>query len=514
MTTAATTGLNAPNDALRAFSTTSGIVTATAALNENFAVTGPGVSIFDGFRSGEDQIVLPAGIDLSAITVRPDWEGDAWGMRVSYGEDDSVFLRWSWQFDAEQDLALSDGTTQPGDGTTQPDDGTTQPGDGNEGGIGSGGDGTTPAPSGDITLGSGADALVLKVSSDAYQGDAQFIVHVNGQQVGGVMTATAAHGESSNTITLHGDWGSEAQVAVTFVNDLWEGSAEADRNLHIDGASYNGTAIEGAAQTVWGDYSVDFTAGASVGVPPVEGGKPDDNTIPPVNGGAEPGMTLVLSDDFSNGYNYDNWGWPFGGGVYWNNAFSWNSDDVAVRDGEMQVSMTKQADGWWTAGGFNSFKADNTILYGKIEFDAKVPEAQGTMAAILTWPGTDVWPRDGEIDILETPHNENMFSSHYEGPDGEHWYNSIRSSTFDASEWNHYEMTWLPDSLTIAVNGEVVAQFTDPSEIPTVPHGFGAMGFVGGWADQWMGGAPDGSTPDQVIISLDNVKMYQLDGVL
>jgi beta-glucanase (GH16 family) len=136
------------------------------------------------------------------------------------------------------------------------------------------------------------------------------------------------------------------------------------------------------------------------------------------------------------------------------------------------------------------------------------------MAAILTWPESDVWPRDGEIDILETPHNENMFSTHYAGPDGSHWYDSIRSNTFDAAQWNHYEMTWLPDRLTIAVNGNVVAEWTDPSQIPDVPLGFGAMGFVGSGADQWMGGAPDASTPDQVVISIDNVRMYQLDGVL
>ena len=184
-----------------------------------------------------------------------------------------------------------------------------------------------------------------------------------------------------------------------------------------------------------------------------------------------------------------------------------------MRNGEMQVTMTDHG-GWWTAGGFNSFKAGNTIQYGKIEFDAKVPDHQGTMAAILTWPATDVWPQDGEIDILETPHNENMFSTHYAGSDGEHAYDSIRSNTFDASKWNHYEMTWLPDRLTIEVNGQLMAEWTDPAQIPDVPHGFGAMGFVGSPWDEWMGGAPDSSTPDQVAVSIDNVKMYQLDGIL
>jgi hypothetical protein len=386
-----------------------------------------------------------------------------------------------------------------------------------------GGDGGTAAPppaGGEASAGTGADTLVLKVSADSYLGDPRFTVAVDGVQVGGVFTASADHGTASDTLTLRGDWGSDAKVAVTFLEDAWGGTAETDRNLWIDGATYNGKAVADVAQVLWTEMTVAFTAGeaatggtgGTVTPPPPAGGTGGGTT--PSGGGDPAGYTLVLSDDFSNGYDYDKWGWPFGGGVYWNGAFSWNSDDVGVRDGEMQVTITQQPDGWWTAGGFNSFKAGNTILYGKIEFDAKVPDYQGTMAAILTWPESDVWPRDGEIDILETPHNENMFSTHYAGPDGEHWYDSIRSNTFDASQWNHYEMTWLPDRLTIEVNGQLVAEWTDPSQIPDVPHGFGAMGFVGSGNDGWMGGAPDGSTPDQVVISLDNVRMYQLDGVL
>jgi beta-glucanase (GH16 family) len=76
-------------------------------------------------------------------------------------------------------------------------------------------------------------------------------------------------------------------------------------------------------------------------------------------------------------------------------------------------------------------------------------------------------------------------------------------------------MTWLPNRLTIEVNGQVMAEWTDPAQIPDVAHGFGAMGFVGAEFDQWMGGAPDGSTPDQVTVSIDNVRMYQAtDAVL
>jgi hypothetical protein len=538
MTNAATTGLTALPANLRDISVQSGIVLASAGTREGFAVQGSGTCVIQDFRSGEDVIVLPEGTDLASVKVTPDWDGDAWGLRIRHGDaGDSVFLRWGWKFDAAKDLVVADesggDTSTPTDPTTPPTSGGNvelgtgadtlvlnvssesykgdaqfvvhvngqQVGDvftataqygaaldtitlhgdwgpgaevsvtfvndlwegrasadrnlhiesasyngenieaapqtvwGNygvsfKGGNASGGNVPPPEPNGDVELGTGADTLVLKVSSDAYQGDAEFTVFVNGTKVGDVFTATGEHGTDSNTITLHGDWGTNADVVVTFTNDLWEGNAETDRNLYIDSATYNGTAIAGAAQTIWGNYGVEFSSGS--------GGT---GTNPPTNGGGNPGggdgstpagYSLVLADDFSNGYLYENWGNPFHGGTYWNGGFEWNAGDVGVRDGEMQVTMTNH-DGWWTAGGFSSFKAGNTITYGKIEFDAKVPNYQGTMTAILTWPASDVWPHDGEIDILETPHNENMHSTHYAGPNGEHWYDSVRNSSFDAS---------------------------------------------------------------------------------
>ena len=86
---------------------------------------------------------------------------------------------------------------------------------------------------------------------------------------------------------------------------------------------------------------------------------------------------VVLADDFSNGYLTSNWGYAFGGGTYWNGAFDWSANDVNVRNGEMQVTDTRHADGSWTAGGFSSFKADKTITYGTVEFDARVEQRPG-----------------------------------------------------------------------------------------------------------------------------------------
>ena len=86
---------------------------------------------------------------------------------------------------------------------------------------------------------------------------------------------------------------------------------------------------------------------------------------------------VVLADDFSAGYKASNWGYGYNGGTYWNGAFTWSSNDVAVRNGEMQVTDTRHADGSWTAGGFNSMQAGQSFTYGTVEFDARVEAVQG-----------------------------------------------------------------------------------------------------------------------------------------
>jgi len=133
---------------------------------------------------------------------------------------------------------------------------------------------TIPPP---ISAGTGADALVLKVSQDAYQGSAQYTVSVDGQQVGGTFTASASHAAGqSDTLTLKGDWAAgDHQVAVHFLNDAWDGTAATDRNLYVDSASFNGQAVAGAAQALLTDTTPGgfaFTeAGATAPVPVVAG---------------------------------------------------------------------------------------------------------------------------------------------------------------------------------------------------------------------------------------------------
>ena len=52
---------------------------------------------------------------------------------------------------------------------------------------------STPTPLPTVPVGSGADTLDLQVNEDAWNGDAQFTVAVDGQQIGGTLTALASH---------------------------------------------------------------------------------------------------------------------------------------------------------------------------------------------------------------------------------------------------------------------------------------------------------------------------------
>jgi Ca2+-binding RTX toxin-like protein len=118
-----------------------------------------------------------------------------------------------------------------------------------------------------LVAGSGPDSLVLKISQDAYQGSAQYTVSVDGKQIGGTFIASAWHSAGqSDTLTLKGDWAAGAhKVEVKFLNDAYGGTAATDRNLYVDGATYNGAAVSGAAKALLsaGPASFSFTDNAA-----------------------------------------------------------------------------------------------------------------------------------------------------------------------------------------------------------------------------------------------------------
>ena len=75
-----------------------------------------------------------------------------------------------------------------------------------------------------VTTGSGSDTLVLSISEDAYLGNAQFTVSVDGKQIGGTLTATASHVTAAKqNFTFKGAGRPVHTRAVNFLNDAYGG---------------------------------------------------------------------------------------------------------------------------------------------------------------------------------------------------------------------------------------------------------------------------------------------------
>lgn len=132
---------------------------------------------------------------------------------------------------------------------------------------------TVPPIGSTATIGSGSDQLLLHLSENAYEGDAQFTVSVDGQQVGGVQTVHTERGSGSDSLLIQGNWAAGTHdFSIDFINDLFGGSASADRNLYLQDATYNGNAIGNAHYDMIAGGAVAFmfqdgnvTAASSVG---------------------------------------------------------------------------------------------------------------------------------------------------------------------------------------------------------------------------------------------------------
>ena len=99
------------------------------------------------------------------------------------------------------------------------------------------------------------------VAEDAWQGDAQFTVAVDGTQIGGVQTATASHaGGQSQLFNVRGSFAAGSHtVTVNFLNDAYGGTAQTDRNLYVTGATIDGTAVGGATLNEYSGGPQSFT---------------------------------------------------------------------------------------------------------------------------------------------------------------------------------------------------------------------------------------------------------------
>ncbi len=262
-----------------------------------------GFGFSGGSAAPSASLTLGSGAHALVLSISQDaWQGSAQytvsvdGVQVGgtqtaaalhgSGQDDSVTVKGDWAAGAHV-VAISFLNDAYG-GTPATDrnlyvDGITADGTAVAGGIaallsagtqpfgfsiaGGSGGGTGGGAGSGTVIGTGPHALALRISQDAYQGNAQYTLSVDGVQMGGTQTATSLHGSgSSDVVTLRGDWGAGPHaLTVNFLNDLYDGTPSTDRNLYVDGASYDGVALPGAAKALLsaGPQAVTFSGGGT-----------------------------------------------------------------------------------------------------------------------------------------------------------------------------------------------------------------------------------------------------------
>lgn len=123
------------------------------------------------------------------------------------------------------------------------------------------------AETGDASGGAGAtpDVLVLYFSADAWQGDAGFVVGLDGRQLGPAQTVTASHASGqSQAFAFQGNFGvGSHDLAVSFINDAYGGTPETDRNLYLDAVEYNGVRLDQGTAAFYAAGTVHLPVGGA-----------------------------------------------------------------------------------------------------------------------------------------------------------------------------------------------------------------------------------------------------------
>lgn len=125
------------------------------------------------------------------------------------------------------------------------------------------------------------DMVTLYLSEDSWYGDAQFVVSVDGRQLGGAQSVTASHGSGQNqAFNFQGSFGAGAHdVAISFFNDAWGGTPDTDRNLYVDRIDFNGAALASGSAALYSNGTAHFPAGSGSRNAELIAGGDTDNTM-------------------------------------------------------------------------------------------------------------------------------------------------------------------------------------------------------------------------------------------
>lgn len=149
----------------------------------------------------------------------------------------------------------------------------------------------------------------------------------------------------------------------------------------------------------------------------------------------------------------------------------------SIRDGIL--NLTCYMDPKYPRVVTGGMKHKTPFLYGRIEFRAKsMIDPDGHVGGvILTWPASERWPEDGEMDIYEilSPRSPllNTFIHHPDFADpSKDVHVQYTHTGLDRTEWHTFRLDWFPEYLHLYVDGERVWELTDARRVPQSAHRF------------------------------------------
>ncbi len=204
------------------------------------------------------------------------------------------------------------------------------------------------------------------------------------------------------------------------------------------------------------------------------------------------GLGVLGEDEYFNDFSeplgpewvaYDSIGHA-GWGLRRPSAIGFQEDVTAAGESVLTITAAMGVDdeeGQLVSGGL---KLVMPQTYGRYTMRIRVESdpSEVTSGVALLWPESNEWPRDGEIDIMETWANR---VSRTPVESNLHWLNPAATEPFERSDdakqlathpgvdgtlWHVYQLEWREDLVSVSVDGgEPVILSTDPTQIADWP---------------------------------------------
>jgi beta-glucanase (GH16 family) len=184
---------------------------------------------------------------------------------------------------------------------------------------------------------------------------------------------------------------------------------------------------------------------------------------------------LLWTDEFEKDGKPDSklWSYDIGGNGWGNQELQYYTDELEnckVEKGLLLITAKKQLIGnnRFTSTRLVS-KGKGDFTYGRIEVKAQLPQGLGTWPAIWmlasqTSYGTQYWPDNGEIDIMEhVGFDQNVVHGNVHTKAFNHSIGTNKGNKLtvpDASnKMNIYAINWLPEKIEFEINGTKYFEF-------------------------------------------------------